>query len=266
MERVAMVARFGKRFGAAVIVGAYLLTLLTQIPHVYDVYSSLERQDHSLAIWGVVLSTAWGAAIAFEISVAIFTWRLIVNTSAYRSKWTRRGVAGFLILSFIANLSYYFDWVVGPVSLDTHIMPFLLAAALPLALWLYAEEFGAETGTAVKRAERQMRKAERERAKEPHFDYAVENYLCWCGEWMPDAGRHTTKAQARGALGAHSKVHRAQAKSVLSQNGASTGDVTKWFLERYKDSRDGKSLPRVPQAWEIAEWRVGPEIESGKNL
>ena len=67
-------------------VGAvYVLTLVAQLPHRYDVYASLESAEHTL--FGV--NTALGAAIAFEASVAIFTLRAIINTKSERSRWTR---------------------------------------------------------------------------------------------------------------------------------------------------------------------------------
>lgn len=252
-----MIARVGRTLGATFIVGAYMLTLLTQIPHIQDVYQSLERQEHTVLAFGLALSTAWGAAVAFEISVAIFTWRLIVNTSSARSKWTKRGVVGFLVLSFIANLAYYFDWQVGPVSLDAHVMPFLLAAALPLALWLYAEEFGSEAGAAVKRSERTRRKEERERQvkEEEVFDYEVGTYLCWCGEFAPDPDRHKLEVQARGALGAHTRVHRSQARDILGKDGTAPSDVRDYFEGRYRLARDGRDdLPPIPELWEIGTW------------
>lgn len=245
-----MTAKLGRWLGGLVIVAAYLLTLLTQLPHVQSVYQAMEKENHT--IFGLALSTAWGAAIAFEISVAIFTWRLIVNRSSTRSKWTKRGVVGFLLLSFVANLSYYFDFVVGPVSLDAHIMPFLLAAALPLALWLYAEEFGASAGAAVKKSERAHRKEVK--AKEAEIlDYDVKPFLCWCGGWEP-AERHQTQAQARGGLGAHTRKHRQEAREILAGDGVTTGNVRIFFEETYGEQRAGKELPDLPQAWEIGEW------------
>jgi len=120
----------------------YLLTLLTQLPHIYDVYTALERQSHR--ILGV--DTALGASIAFEASVAIFTLRTILNTKATRSRWTRPGIVAFLLISALANTSYYFDVAL----VDGVLMPAVLTAAIPLALWLYAEEFGADAKSAIR--------------------------------------------------------------------------------------------------------------------
>jgi len=143
-----------KRLGWAAVAAAYLLTLITQLPHVYDVYSALERQRHAIA--GV--DTALGASIAFELSVAIFTLRLIVNRKAERSAWTARGVALFLALSALANASYYFDVAL----LDAAVMPLALTLALPFALWLYAEEFSASAKAQVRAGWRRV-----ERESEP---------------------------------------------------------------------------------------------------
>jgi hypothetical protein len=235
-----MSAKIGRWVGATFVIGAYILTLVTQIPHIYDVYSSLEVTEHSVNVLGLTLNTAWGAAIAFELSVAIFTWRLIVNKSNARSKWTKRGVVGFLALSFMANLAYYFNWTVGPVSLDADVMPFLLAAALPLALWLYAEEFGHQAAVAVKKSEREERAKSKEVVSAP---YDMKEFACWCGEWGPDPKRHKTVGQARGALGAHTKVHRAQARDI-----GVPGETREYFESRYKNATD------IPDVWEIGEW------------
>jgi hypothetical protein len=125
-----------KYLGWAAIATVYLLTLATQLPHIYDVYSALERSEHR--ILGV--DTALGASVAFEASVAIFTLRTIINRKSERSRWTYWGLVGFLCLSALANVSYYFDLQI----VDAILMPAALVCAIPLALWLYAEEFGAE--------------------------------------------------------------------------------------------------------------------------
>jgi hypothetical protein len=110
------------------------------------VYDALERQDYSL--FGV--STALGAAFAFEASVAIFTLRTIINTKMERSKWTRPGIMFFLALSVLANVSYYFDLR----TVDDVLMPGALTIAIPLALWLYAEEFSADARASIRKSRR----------------------------------------------------------------------------------------------------------------
>jgi Ca2+/Na+ antiporter len=128
------------------IVAVYVLTLATQLPHIFSVYSALERTEHRI----LGIDTAWGAAIAFEATVALFTIRAIVNRKSERSRWTRWAIVGFLTLSALANLSYYFDWR----WLDVSAIPALLAFALPVALWLYAEEFGAEAKAEARKRHR----------------------------------------------------------------------------------------------------------------
>ena len=138
-----MTRRNVKVIGWLLVGVAYLLALATQLPHIYDVYASLERGHY--ALFGV--STALGAALAFEASVAIFTLRVIVNTKTERSRWTRIGIVAFLCVSAIANVSYYFD----VAALDDVAMPLILAVALPFALWIYAEEFGRGARAQAKR-------------------------------------------------------------------------------------------------------------------
>lgn len=168
-----------KRLGWIAVATTYLFTLITQLPHVYDVYSALERNRHAIA--GV--DTALGASIAFELSVAIFTLRLIVNRQSERSAWTARGVALFLALSALANASYYFDVVV----LDAVVMPLALTLALPFALWLYAEEFSASARAQVRAAQRRatkepVREAQTERTERAPTNGKADIYkICGCG-------------------------------------------------------------------------------------
>jgi hypothetical protein len=135
-----------KRLGWVAIAAVYLLTLATQLPHIYDVYSALERSEHFV----VGFDTALGAAIAFEASVALFTLRTIVNYKSERSRWTRPGIAFFLALSMLANTSYYFDIAI----IDNVLMPLALTVAIPVALWLYADEFGAEAKATIRKQRR----------------------------------------------------------------------------------------------------------------
>jgi hypothetical protein len=175
----------------------YILTLATQLPHIYDVYSALERGDYSVAGF----STAAGAALAFEASVAIFTLRLIVNTKSERGRWTRFGIAAFLAISAFANVSYYFDLA----PLDNVIMPAILAVALPGALWLYADEFGKG---ARAEAKRKASTASEPAANPKLFPAACDFPGCdWSDEYSSPVG-------ATNALNGHSKKHR-----VYSDNG-----------------------------------------------
>lgn len=102
----------------------------------------------ALAHW-----TAWGAAIAFELATGVFTFRIVKGT---RRRWTRYGLWFFIVASAVANATYY-GWL--PVVFDT-IMPVFATIALPFALFLFAEEFGAEVKLAERRAKREERKAE----------------------------------------------------------------------------------------------------------
>lgn len=133
-----------KQIGIAAV---YLLTLLTQLPHIGQVYSTLERGEYQHY-------TAWGAAVAFEASVALFTLRLLLNKASERSKWTAWGVRFFLVLSGVVNMAYYFAGGFYS-SLIQNYIALLLSWALPLALWLFAEEFGASVKAETRRAEKE---------------------------------------------------------------------------------------------------------------
>jgi peptidoglycan/LPS O-acetylase OafA/YrhL len=128
----------------------YALVLATQLPHIWYAYASLERTDIPLAQW-----TALGAALAFELAIGVFTYRIIKGS---RRRWTRRGLAFFIVASIVAN-GYYYGWL--PFVFDW-LMPVFATLALPLALALFAEEFGVE----VKREERIAKRRER-KANEP---------------------------------------------------------------------------------------------------
>ena len=249
-----------KNIGTGIVVLAYFLTLVTQLPHVFDIYNSLEKTEHE--IFG--LSTAWGAALAFEATVAIFTWRVIANNSEYRSKWTKPGILGFLIMSAMTNFSYYFDIRM----LDENIMPGTLAIAIPLALWLYAEEFGSEAGHKAKmareetertiaRAKRHERKLEKIKHQEeiekikPSVPKWITGNRCYCGEWEPKVDKHKTSRQAVNAFNAHKKFH----KREIQDLGGTPEQIKKWLEVRYGNSRNGgQGLPPLPTEGEIQAW------------
>jgi len=108
----------------------YALILITQFPHVWSAYADIDRDGFQLF--------SMGAALAFELSIAIFTYRIVRGS---RRKVTWRGVYFFIILSVVANLAYYKAFG-GAVS---SVTPYLFSLALPVSLVLYAEEFGVET-------------------------------------------------------------------------------------------------------------------------
>lgn len=127
----------------------YVLVLATQLPHIWFAYASLENATIPLAQW-----TALGAAIAFEASIGIFTYRIVKGS---RRRWTRRGLWFFIVASVVAN-GYYYGWL--PVAFGW-LMPVFATVALPVALALFAEEFGAE----VKRGELAARQEQRRQEK-----------------------------------------------------------------------------------------------------
>ena len=129
----------------------YALVLITQLPHIWSAYAALE--DAALPFAQV---TAWGAAVAFELSIGVFTYRIVKGS---RRKWTRRGLWFFIAASVVANGTYYRIWEFGP----GWPMKLFATLALPLALALFAEEFGAEVkkdARARKRAEKDVQETE----------------------------------------------------------------------------------------------------------
>ena len=110
----------------------------------------------SLAVCPLAQYTAFGAALAFELSIGVFTYRIIKGS---RRRWTKRGLLFFIVASVVANAYYYRVW---PFLFDW-LMPVFATLALPLALALFAEEFGALekiTEQRRKRAEKTMHQTE----------------------------------------------------------------------------------------------------------
>ena len=131
-----------QRLGSLVFGLVYVLVLATQLPHVWAAYASLEDATIPLAQY-----TAAGAALAFELSIGVFTYRIIKGS---RRRWTKRGLLFFIVASVVANAYYYRVW---PFLFDW-LMPVFATLALPLALALFAEEFGAMERLIERRAKR----------------------------------------------------------------------------------------------------------------
>lgn len=165
----------------------YVLVLATQLPHIWLAYARLEAPTLPLAQW-----TAWGAAVAFELSIGVFTYRIIQGS---RRRWTRIGLTFFIVASIVAN-GYYYAWL--PLLFDL-IMPVFATLALPLSLALFAEEFGAEVKQEERIAKREERKAKRlERIAEP-FAEQVEPFAC---------SRCPRSFPSQAALSGHGNAHR----------------------------------------------------------
>lgn len=164
----------------------YVLVLATQLPHIWHAYASLENPGIPLAQW-----TALGAAVAFEASIGIFTYRIIKGS---RRRWTRWGLYFFILASIVAN-GYYYEW--WPAAF-ARLMPAFATLALPVSLALFAEEFGAE----VKREERAAKRLERKTAEPPaNTATALANdarYRCQLCEYV---------ANSQQGLNAHQRVH-----------------------------------------------------------
>jgi len=126
----------------------YVLVLATQLPHIWWSYASLENPTIPLAQW-----TALGAALAFELSIGVFTYRIVKGS---RRRWTKRGLMFFIVASVVAN-GYYYGW--WPFVFG-RLMPAFATVALPFALALFAEEFGAEVKRDERAAKRELRKIE----------------------------------------------------------------------------------------------------------
>ena len=161
----------------------YVLVLVTQLPHIWAAYANLEAPSLVLAQY-----TAAGAAIAFETSIGVFTYRIIKGS---RRRWTRRGLWFFIVASVVANAYYYRVW---PFAFD-RLMPVFATLALPVALALFAEEFGAE----VKLAERRAKRAETTTESSKAVSETDERIPC------PVCGR---LCKGQNGLNGHMRVHR----------------------------------------------------------
>ena len=170
----------------------YVLVLATQLPHVWSAYANLEA-----AGWQLAHVTSFGAALAFELSTGVFTFRIVRGS---RRRWTKRGLAFFIVASIAANAYYY---RLLPFVL-VHIWPVFAAVALPLSLALFAHEFGAE----VKREAQAARRAERETVISDNGRGAGMPFVCdVCGVGYP------TQKHLAGHMNAHrEKVTRALGK------------------------------------------------------
>lgn len=158
---------------------AYLLALITQAPHVWAVYASLETGSTGLEQW-----TAAGVTIAFEASIGIFTYRKIQGRAR---KWTMRGIYFFLAASVLANAVYY---QVAP-GIFNAIMPWFAMLAIPFALALFAEEFGAEHKSEESKRKREEKKAMPDDAPQDAPDTDGHKYYCEdCDKWVKNMGAH----------------------------------------------------------------------------
>jgi cation transport ATPase len=181
----------------------YVLVLLTQLPHVGAVYAGLERA-------GWYQWTAWGAAVAFELSIGLFTYQVIRGA---RSRWTRAGLGFFLVASAVANATYYslaplvFRWV----------MPLFATLALPLSLALFAEEFGTATKREERRAQRAERQAEPAPARVEPEPSPVYSHQCQqCEQVFVWPGEYANSRAAQNALNAHQRRHNGHGEKVLA--------------------------------------------------
>lgn len=173
----------------------YILILLTQLPHVWYAYRSLERAGAFPFAW-LTSVTPLGAAIAFEVATGIFTYRIIGGSKRH---WTRVGLAFFIVASVVANGYYYgwwrwaFDW----------LMPVFATLALPAALALFAEEFGTEVRTEERRAKRAEREAERPETAQIAEPAPAPSWPCS----FPGCGRVYYGPHGQQALAGHAKAH-----------------------------------------------------------
>lgn len=149
--------------------------------------------------------TALGAAVAFELSTGVFTLRVVQGS---RRRWTKRGLMFFIVASMVAN-AYYYD--IAPFIFDW-LMPVFATLALPLALALFAEEFGAEVKREERAAKREERKGERAASKpgQPiYVDQQTDHVRCdVCNRVFAWPGDYPNKRSARHALAGHMNAHR----------------------------------------------------------
>lgn len=185
----------------ALFVFVYILVLATQLPHVWYAYNALEQEIPLVAY------TSIGAALAFELSTGVFTYRLVQGS---RRAWTKRGLGFFIVASMVAN-AYYYQWL--PVVFG-YIWPIFATVALPVSLALFAEEFGAQ----VKTEERAAKKAKKQQglAIAPIENGIDEGWLgCEvCGRVFAYPSQYETKRKAINALNGHKKAHKNETQVV----------------------------------------------------
>ena len=160
----------------------YVLVLITQLPHVWFAYANLEAPSIPVAQW-----TAIGAALAFELSTGVFTFRIIRGS---RRRWTRLGLAFFIVASVVAN-GYYYGWA---RSVFDTIWPAFATLALPLALALFAHEFG----TVVKREHLAALRAKRAETTQQTTAPVDESHPCALCDFV---------GTSQQALAGHMKRH-----------------------------------------------------------
>jgi hypothetical protein len=160
----------------------YVLVLVTQLPHIWYAYAALERPGFTLAH-----VTAAGAAIALELATGVFTLRIVQGT---KQRWTRPGLAFFIVASVVAG-GYYYAW--WPFAFD-RLMPAFATIALPIALALFAHEFGVEVKQDALDRKREAKRSE----PKPEPVAVVLPFTC------PVCERPFTSQQA---LAGHMKAH-----------------------------------------------------------
>ena len=129
--------------------------------------------------------------MSFILTIGMFTYRIVKGS---RRKWTRRGLAFFIVASVAANGYYYEVWPL----VFAFVFPVFAMLALPLALALFAEEFGA----LEKNIERRERRAERDDSladsPKPAGD-SQKRFTCEvCGR----------KCETQNGLNAHMRAHK----------------------------------------------------------
>ena len=177
-----------QRLGSLVFGLVYVLVLATQLPHVWAAYASLEDATIPLAQY-----TAAGAALAFELSIGVFTYRIIKGS---RRRWTRRGLWFFITASVVANGTYYRIWELD----ERWAMKAFATLALPLALALFAEEFGA----LEKLIERREKRAEQKTEPKPNNPSPFACSMCGAQfDSQAALNGHMNKHRTKGAKNDH---------------------------------------------------------------
>lgn len=180
--------RMVQRLSSVSLVLAYLLVLVTNIPHLYYVYADYEQGARGWAI---------GMALAFDLSLGIFTYRRI---KIGRAQWRDRGIKFFIVSSILANMTYYYG------GFWNYITPAFLAVAIPVSLALFAEEFGLD----VKREERRPVEGPTYRIVTPELVEPAKSYKEQVWELL-DMGTELTNQQIAERLGcSQSTVSRAR--------------------------------------------------------
>ena len=145
---------------------ALALALAGSLRHVAHTFTSIDGDN----VWGLVQAVAIDAGL-FALALGI-TQRRRVNRP---SRWLWAGVAIFTGISVYANLAYGLTFTLDALpGWVTDSKPYVLAGALPILVLYLAEIVGSDLSYAVKEAQKERKRAEKETSRTEGFPMAID--------------------------------------------------------------------------------------------